>query len=222
MHVILMGPQGAGKGTQADIVGPALKLAKLSTGDLFRAAMAAGTELGQQIKGPYDRGELIPDDLTLGIVEERLEQLDDEPEIEGALFDGFPRTRAQAEGLDLVLAKRGEKIDAVVEISVPREVLIERLTGRRVNPVTGKTYHIVFNPPEVEGICDDTGTPLIQRADDTPEAIERRLALYDQSTAPLLDFYDARGVLKRVSGEQAIDDVTADILAAVDQAAAGQ
>jgi adenylate kinase len=222
MHVILMGPQGAGKGTQADIVGPRLKLAKLSTGDLFRAAMAAGTELGQQIKGPYDRGELIPDDLTLGIVEERLEQLDDEPDIEGALFDGFPRTRAQAEGLDLVLAKRGEKIDAVVEISVPRDVLIERLAGRRVNPKTGKTYHIVFNPPKVEGICDDDGTPLIQRADDTPEAIARRLALYDQSTAPLLDFYKARGVLKQVSGEQAIDDVTADILAAVEQAAAGQ
>ena len=217
-----MGPQGAGKGTQADRIGPRLRLSKLSTGDLFRAAMAAETDLGKQIKGPYDRGELIPDDLTLGIVEERLELLDDEPDVDGALFDGFPRTRAQAEGLDRVLAKRGEHIDAVIEISVPREMLIERLAGRRVNPVTGKTYHTLFNPPKVDGICDETGTPLIQRADDTPEAIERRLALYDQSTAPLLDFYDARGVLTRVSGEQAIDDVTADILAAVEQAAAGQ
>jgi adenylate kinase len=222
MHIILMGPQGAGKGTQADIVGPTLKLAKLSTGDLFRAAMAAGTELGQLIKGPYDRGELIPDDLTIGIVEERLEQLDDDPDVEGALFDGFPRTRAQAEGLDRVLEKRGEKIDAVIEISVPRDVLIARLAGRRVNPKTGKTYHILFNPPVVEGVCDEDGTPLIQRADDTPEAIARRLDLYDQMTAPLLDFYDARGVLRRVSGEQSIDDVTADILAATEQAAVGQ
>src|SRR5689334_5086312 len=110
MHVILMGPQGAGKGTQADIVGPKPGLAKLSTGDLFRAAMAAGTPLGQLIKGPYDRGELIPDDLALGIVEERLEELGDDPDVKGALFDGFPRARAQAEGLDQVLAKRGEKI----------------------------------------------------------------------------------------------------------------
>ncbi|MEA2515049.1 MAG: adenylate kinase [Thermomicrobiales bacterium] len=222
MHVILMGPQGAGKGTQADQVGPRLGLAKLSTGDLFRAAIAAESDLGREIKGPYDRGELIPDDLTLGIVEERLEELDEEPDIRGALFDGFPRTRAQAEGLDTVLAKRGEGVDSVVEISVPRDVLIERLAGRRVCSNCGATYHMIFNPPKVDSICDRCGTPLIQRDDDTPEAIGRRLALYDQLTAPLIEFYEQRGLLKRVSGEQSIDDVTEDVLAAIQQTAARQ
>jgi adenylate kinase len=222
MHVILMGPQGAGKGTQADVVGPRLGLSKLSTGELFRAAIAADSELGREIKGPYDRGELIPDDLTLGLVEERLEELDDDPEIRGALFDGFPRTRAQAEGLDTVLAKRGERIDSVVEISVPRDVLIERLAGRRVCPNCGATYHVIFNPPKVDNICDRCGSRLIQRDDDTPEAIGRRLDLYDEKTAPLVAFYDERGLLKRVSGEQSIDDVTEDILAASKQTAAHQ
>jgi adenylate kinase len=222
MHVILMGPQGAGKGTQADMVGPRLGLAKLSTGELFREAIAAETELGREIKGPYDRGELIPDDLTLGLVEERLEHLDDDPEIRGALFDGFPRTRAQAEGLDAVLAKRDEKIDSVVEISVPRDVLIERLAGRRVCPNCGATYHIIFNPPKADSVCDRCGGQLIQRDDDTPEAIGRRLDLYDEKTAPLLEFYDQRGLLKRVNGEQSIDDVAEDILAAIKQTAAHQ
>ncbi|HEY7034279.1 MAG TPA: adenylate kinase [Thermomicrobiales bacterium] len=222
MHVILMGPQGAGKGTQADIIGPRLGLSKLSTGELFRAAIAADSPLGQEIKGPYDRGELIPDDLTLGLVEERLEEIGENPDIRGALFDGFPRTRAQAEGLDAVLAKRGEKIDAVVEISVPRGSLIERLAGRRVCPNCGATYHVVFNPPKVDGICDRCGSRLIQREDDTPEAIGRRLDLYDEKTAPLLAFYDERGLLKRVSGDQPIDQVTEDILAAIKRTAAHQ
>jgi adenylate kinase len=222
MHIILMGPQGAGKGTQADIIGPRLGLAKLSTGDLFREAIAADSPLGREIKGPYDRGELIPDDLTLGLVEERLEALDDDPDVRGALFDGFPRTRAQAEGLDAVLAKRGERIDAVVEISVPRDVLIARMAGRRVCPNCGATYHVEFNPPKVEGICDRCGHQLIQRDDDTPEAIGRRLDLYDEKTAPLLAFYEERGLLRRVSGEQSIDKVTKDVLAAIEQTAAHQ
>jgi adenylate kinase len=222
MHVILMGPQGSGKGTQADLVGPRLGLAKLSTGELFRAAIASESDLGRQIKGPYDRGELITDDLTLGIVEERLEELDEDPEVRGALFDGFPRTKAQAEGLDVVLEKRGERIDAVIEISVPRDVLIARLAGRRVCPNCGSTYHVVFNPPKVGGVCDKCGGALIQRDDDTPDAIGRRLALYDQLTAPLVEFYEQRGLLKRVSGEQSIDDVAKDVLAAIGQTAADQ
>jgi adenylate kinase len=222
MNIILMGPQGAGKGTQADSVGPKLGLAKLSTGELFRAAIATGSELGQQVKGPYDRGELIPDDLTLGIVEERLEELDEDPDVNGALFDGFPRTRAQAEGLDAVLEKRGERIDAVVEISVPREVLVERLAGRRVCPNCGSTYHVVFNPPKGDGVCDRCGGTVVQREDDTPEAIGRRLDLYEEKTAPLLNFYAERGLLKRVSGEQSIDAVTEDVLAAIGTPAARQ
>jgi adenylate kinase len=222
MNVILMGPQGAGKGTQADLVGPRLGLAKLSTGELFRAAIAAESDLGRAIKEPYDRGELITDDLTLGIVEERLELHDDDPAIRGALFDGFPRTRAQAEGLDVVLEKRGERIDSVVEITVRRDELIERLAGRRVCPNCGATYHVHFNPPRSPDICDRCGGTLIQREDDTPEAIGRRLDLYDQKTAPLIDFYDRRGLVKRVSGEQSIDDVTEDIIAAIEQTAARQ
>jgi adenylate kinase len=222
MHIILIGPQGAGKGTQADIVGPRLGLAKLSTGELFRAAIASGSELGQEVKGPYDRGELIPDDLTLGLVEERLEQLDGDPDVKGALFDGFPRTRNQAEGLDAVLEKRGERLAAVIEIDVPRETLVERLSGRRLCPCCGATYHVEFNPPKRPDVCDRDGCRLIQREDDTPNAIRRRLALYDQQTAPLLDFYRERGQLTKVNGDRPIDDVTQDILAAIARTAARQ
>jgi adenylate kinase len=222
MHVILMGPQGAGKGTQADIVGPKLGLAKLSTGELFRAAIAAESDLGRQIKEPYDRGDLIPDDLTLGIVEERLEQLDEDPEVRGALFDGFPRTLPQAEGLDVVMEKRGERIDAVVEFEVPRDRLVERLAGRRVCPCCGTTYHVEFNPPKQPNVCDRDGCLLVQREDDTPEAIRRRLALYDQQTAPLLDFYRERGQLTKVNGDRPIEEVTQDIVAAIERTARRQ
>lgn len=222
MHIILMGPQGAGKGTQADIIAPRLGLVKLSTGDLFRAAVASGSELGRLAKGYLDRGELVPDDVTLAIVEERLEEIAENPDVKGALFDGFPRTRAQAEGLDAILAKRDERIAAVIEIDVPREKLIARLAGRRYCPNCGATYHVEFNPPQKAGVCDRCGGPLVQRPDDTPEAIRRRLDLYDQQTAPLLDFYQQRGLLIRVNGDRPIEEVTHDILAAIGTAAKSQ
>jgi adenylate kinase len=218
MHVILMGAQGAGKGTQAERLAPRLRLTHLSTGDLFRAEIKSGSELGIQLKAILDRGELVPDQLTLDIVDARLAAIAAAAETTGAMFDGFPRTPAQAEGLDLILAKRGEGIAAVVEISVPREHLVERLSGRRVCPICGTVYHIVFNPPKHDCLCDKDGAALIQRADDTPEAINRRLDLYFEQTEPLLAYYDARGLLTRVDGDQAIDLVSNQIAAAIELA----
>jgi adenylate kinase len=218
MHVILMGAQGAGKGTQAERLAPRLRLTHLSTGDLFRAEIKSGSELGIQLKAILDRGELVPDQLTLDIVDGRLAAIAASGETTGAMFDGFPRTPAQAEGLDEMLAKRDEKIAAVVEISVPREHLVERLAGRRVCPVCGTVYHIVFNPPKYDCLCDKEGAALIQRADDTPDAINRRLDLYFEQTEPLLAYYDARGLLTRVDGDQAIDLVSDEIAAAIEHA----
>lgn len=216
MHVMLMGAQGAGKGTQAARVAPRLSLIHLSTGELFREAMASGTELGRRIKETYDKGELIPDDLTLSLVDARLNEIAAMEGVEGALFDGFPRTRAQAVGLDEMLGARGEQLRVVIEIKVPLEVLINRLTGRRVCPHCGATYHVDFNPPKEQGICDRCGSALIQRADDQPEPIKRRLALYFDQTAPLLDYYRERGLLVEIDGNRSMDAVTADIINAVE------
>jgi adenylate kinase len=216
MHVMLMGAQGAGKGTQAARVAPRLSLVHLSTGELFREAMASGSELGQRIKETYDKGDLIPDDLTLSLVDARLNEIAAMEGVEGALFDGFPRTRAQAVGLDEMLGARGEQLRVVIEIKVPLEVLINRLTGRRVCPICGATYHVEFDPPKEQGICDRCGSALIQRADDQPEPIKRRLALYFDQTAPLLDYYRERGLLVEIDGNRSIDEVTADIINAVE------
>lgn len=217
MHVILMGAQGAGKGTQAARVAPQLGLVHLSTGELFREAMASGSELGKRIQVTYDRGELIPDDLTLSLVDARLNEIAAIEGVNGALFDGFPRTRAQAVGLDEMLGARGEELRAVIEVSVPLEVLINRLTGRRVCPNCGATYHLDHNPPRRPGICDRCGHQLIQRADDQPDPIKRRLALYFEQTAPLLDYYRERGLLVEVDGNRTMDEVEMDILRAVDR-----
>jgi adenylate kinase len=216
MHVMLMGAQGAGKGTQASRVAPKLGLVHLSTGELFREAMASGSELGHRIKDVYDRGELIPDDLTLSLVDERLNEIAAMEGAEGALFDGFPRTLPQAVGLDEMLGARGERLRAVIEIKVPLEVLIQRLTGRRVCPNCGAVYHLDHDPPKVEGICDRCGSTLIQRADDQPEPIKRRLALYFEQTAPLLDYYRKRGLLVGINGNRSMDEVTTDIINAVE------
>jgi adenylate kinase len=213
-----MGAQGAGKGTQAERLAPALNLYHLSTGDAFRAAISARTDLGVLAKGYLDRGDLVPDDVTLGIVSARLDLIanDDGPNRKvGALFDGFPRTQSQAEGLTRELAQRGESLVAVIEISVPREDLIERLSGRRVCPTCGAVYHIVFNPPKRAGICDRDGTQLEQRPDDTPEAIAHRLNLYFEMTAPLLAYYRNRGLLETVDGRKSIEEVQSDILGVI-------
>lgn len=214
-----MGPQGAGKGTQAERVAPLLGLAHVSTGDLFRAAMKNETPLGVLAKGFLDRGELVPDDVTIGIVVDRIDQIAAEHAegraVSGALFDGFPRTAAQAAGLDAALAERNDAIGAVVEITAPREVLVARLAGRRVCAGCGATYHATFAPPRVEGVCDACGGVVKQRADDTAEAIERRLALYDEQTAPLLSYYRERGLLVTIDGDREPAVVSEDVVAAI-------
>jgi adenylate kinase len=219
VHVILMGAQGSGKGTQASLLGPQLKLTRIATGDLFRAEIASGSELGVELKGILDRGDLVPDGLTNAIVRERISDLVRRrtagEDVAGALFDGFPRTDAQARALDEILASLGESVTAVIEIDVPRDVLIERLSGRRVCAQCGAVYHVLSSPTAVEGVCDACGGQVIQRDDDKPEAIARRLALYDQQTAPLLDYYDAQGKLVRVDGDREIDEVHESITAVI-------
>ena len=219
MHVILMGPQGSGKGTQSERVRGRLNLRSIATGELFRAAIKGGTALGRKIQAVYDRGELVPDDLTVALVEERLDQLGQErsrgARIDGALYDGFPRTIAQADALSRALATRGEDLTAVIAIDVPRETLIERLAGRRVCSGCGRVYNILSDPPAVDGVCDDCGGGVIQRADDTPEAVAKRLDLYEQETAPLVDRYEAQGLVERVNGNRPIADVTESIVAAI-------
>jgi len=213
VYVILMGAQGSGKGTQAAVIGPQLKLDKVATGELFRAAIAEQTEFGQQLDAILKRGDLVPDDVTVGIVRDRVtnivERVRTGNDVQGALFDGFPRTRAQAEGLDQIFADLGESLTAVIEIEVPRAALIERLAGRRTGATTGTIYN-------VNGLGDDEiaaiGEELIQRDDDQADAITRRLALYDEQTAPLISYYAERGLLQRVNGDQPVEDVTADIL----------
>jgi len=196
-----------------------LNLYHLSTGEAFRSAISAQTELGVLAKGYLDRGDLVPDDVTLGIVADKLEEIASgvgPDRKDGALFDGFPRTLSQAEGLTDQLDKRSEHIAAVIEIAVPRDDLIERLSGRRICPTCGTVYHIKFNPPKVAGICDKDGTPLIQREDDTPEAIARRLNLYFEMTAPVLAYYRNLGLLETIDGRTSIDEVQADIRAIVE------
>lgn len=222
MYVIFMGAQGSGKGTQAERIGPKLKLVKVATGDLFRSAIAQQSELGLKVQSIIESGNLVPDELTNAIVQVRLAQIaanrlkDDD--VDGALFDGFPRTEAQAKALDDILASQDTKLDAVIEIDVPREKLIARLAGRRTCEACGAVYHVESDPPKVDGICDKCGGKLIQREDDKPDSIARRLALYDNQTRPLLDYYRAKGILVTINGDQNIDTVTSDILNALGQA----
>lgn len=223
MYVILMGAQGSGKGTQAERIGPELELVKVATGDLFRSAIAQQSELGMQVKSIIEAGDLVPDELTNAIVQVRLSQIADQvnsdEDVAGALFDGFPRTEAQARALDEILANQGKSLTAVIEIDVPRDKLIDRLSGRRTCESCGAVYHVVSDPPKIDGICNKCGGKLVQREDDKPDAIKRRLALYDNSTRPLLDYYREKGVLVTVNGDQDIDEVTSDILKAVNDRA---
>lgn len=216
-----MGAQGSGKGTQAALLGPTLKLTRIATGDLFRAEIASESPLGIELKGILDRGDLVPDELTSAIVRGRIASLVERrqagDDTVGALFDGYPRTDAQARALDGILDELGESVTVVVEIDVPRDVLVARLSGRRVCVDCGAVYHLDSNPTTVEGKCDKCGGKVIQRDDDKPEAIARRLALFDQQTAPLLDYYAAQGKLKRVDGDRAVDDVHASIVAVIEQ-----
>lgn len=209
-----MGLPGAGKGTQAEKIQEKYGIPHISTGDMFRLAIKEGTALGKKAKAFMDEGQLVPDEVTTGIVEERLSKADCE---KGFLLDGFPRTIPQAESLDEITTKLGKTIDHVIHVDVPQEKLVARLTGRRVCPTCGTTYHIENNPPKVEGICDKDGSKLEQRKDDTEETVQKRLDVNVAQTQPLLDFYHAKGVLFTVNGDQAIDAVFAEIEAKLDK-----
>lgn len=207
MQLMLLGLPGAGKGTQAERITSDYGVPHISTGDMFRKAIAAGTDLGNEVKAYLDSGRLVPDELTIRVVRDRLEQPDAQ---EGFLLDGFPRTLPQAEALDATLAAMGRRLDCVLYIHVPQEVLLARLTGRRICKSCGATYHVVFQPPAVPGVCDKCHGELYQRSDDTEEAVATRLEQYAQ-TAPLVDYYRDRGLLRQVDGQRSIDDVYADI-----------
>jgi adenylate kinase len=215
-YVIIVGPQGAGKGTQAAAVAPQLGLEHVATGDLFRAILKSDSELGDEVRHYYDQGALVPDDLTIRVLFAHIENLQSErPDLSGVLLDGFPRNSAQAEALDQALAKRGESISAVVLVDVPRDELMKRLTGRLICSDCGATYHRQFNPPKVENTCDECGGELYQRSDDTPDAVEKRLSIYYEQTMPVLDHYRDQGVLVEVDGNREINAVTQDILASL-------
>ncbi len=206
--IVLLGPPASGKGTQAARLREALSLPHIASGDLFRENLKNETELGKQAKVYMDRGDLVPDDITIGMVMDRLSRPDCAG---GALFDGFPRTIAQAEALGQALADRGHKISLVPNIAVPDDVLVERVSGRRLCRTCGEAYHIKFNPPQQPGVCDTDGGELYQRDDDNAETVRQRLKVYWDQTSPLIDFYRRQGVLVEVNGDQSIDTVTADL-----------
>lgn len=221
-----MGAQGSGKGTQAALLGPALKLTRIATGDLFRAEIASASPLGVELQAILGRGDLVPDDLTNAIVRGRIAALVERraagEDLAGALFDGFPRTDVQARALDGILEEVGESVTSVIEIDVPREVLVRRLSVRRVCANCGAVVQVESGQAPEDAVCPRCGGRLIQRADDKPEAIARRLALFDQQTAPLLDYYDTQGKLTKVDGDRPVDEVQASILAVIQVRATGQ
>ena len=208
MNIVLMGLPGAGKGTQADKIVEKYGIPHISTGDMFRAAIEEGTELGVKAKSYMDQGALVPDEVTIGIVSERLRKPDCD---NGFLLDGFPRTVAQAEALDGILEEMSRRIEHVLNIQVDKELLVARLTGRRICKVCGTSYHLEFNPPKAEGVCDKDGGELYQRADDNPETVTNRLEVNMKQSAPLLAFYDDKSVLTNINGQQDINDVFHDV-----------
>ena len=214
MKLILLGGPGAGKGTQADFICQEYSIPKISTGDMLRAAVAEGTELGKAAKKIMDAGGLVSDDIILGLVKERISADDC---ANGFLFDGFPRTIPQAEGL----ANAGVNIDRVVEIAVDDEEIVSRMSGRRVHPGSGRTYHLVFNPPKNEGLDDETGEPLVQRDDDREETVRERLRVYHEQTEPLVEYYqaaaDQNSDLKfaKVDGVGSVDEIKSRIFNAL-------
>ncbi|NHM33395.1 adenylate kinase [Neobacillus terrae] len=208
MNLVLMGLPGAGKGTQAEKIVNKYGIPHISTGDMFRAAMKEETELGLKAKSYMDKGELVPDEVTIGIVRERLSKEDCES---GFLLDGFPRTVPQAEALEEILNDLNKKIDYVINIDVDQDILMERLTGRRICKNCGATYHLVFNPPAKENVCDRCGGELYQRADDNAETVQTRLEVNIKQSQPLLNFYETKGYLRNIDGQQDINKVFADV-----------
>jgi adenylate kinase len=212
MRLILLGPPGAGKGTQAKLLVDRLKVPQISTGDMLRAAVKAGTPLGQEARQYMDRGALIPDGVIIGVVRERLQQ----PDCAGGyILDGFPRTVAQAEALEKTLVALRTPLDSVVSLEVPTEDLVLRIAGRRTCRNCGAMYHVRFSPSKADGRCDACGGPTYQREDDREETVRRRLGVYADQTAPLIDFYEGRGLLRRVPGTGEIGEIFQRIAAAL-------
>ncbi len=212
MRIIFLGAPGAGKGTQAERIEKKLGLPIISTGDIFRYNIKNETELGKKVKGIMDRGELVPDSVVIDLVLDRIAKEDCK---DGFIFDGFPRTIPQAEAFDEEIRKSGEGIDHVIDIEVPDEAIIARMSGRRVCPVCAETFHVTYNPPKKEGICDKCGAELKIRDDDKEEVVRNRLSVYHANTQPLIDYYAAQGKIRTIDGTQDIDKVHADIMAAL-------
>lgn len=209
MKIVMLGAPGAGKGTQAKMIAAKYEIPHISTGDIFRANIKNGTELGKKAKEYMDQGLLVPDELTVDLVIDRLSQPDCQ---RGYILDGFPRTIPQAEALDKALSARGEKMDYAVDVDVPDENIVTRMSGRRACAGCGATYHIVYNPSKKGEICEACGDTLILRDDDKPETVQKRLTVYHDQTQPLIDYYKGQNILKTVDGTQDMKDVFASII----------
>jgi adenylate kinase len=209
MNIVFLGPPGAGKGTQAKILIERYGIPQISTGDMLREHRAKGTELGKKAQEYMDKGQLVPDEIILGMVKERLSQPDCQ---KGFILDGFPRTVAQAEALDKLLSEMGKKLDFALALIVPDDLLVERLTGRRTCKTCGMMYHIKYKPPKVEGKCDVCGGELYQRPDDNEETVRNRLKVYHEQTAPLIEYYKNQGILREIDGSKSIEEITQQII----------
>ena len=216
LFVILMGGPGAGKGTQARLLQDALGLPQIASGDLFREHFASNTDLGKVARKYVDRGDLVPDEVTIAMIKERLTRLDDSS---GAILDGFPRTINQAEDLEILLENMNESISVVPYIHVDPDVLLRRLAGRWTCRAEGHVYHELFSPPQVPGICDKDGSALYQRDDDTEETQRRRIEVYSNQTAPLLDYYRDKELLVQIDGDRSIDEIQKDLIEVIRTAA---
>ncbi|MCI8866440.1 MAG: adenylate kinase [Lachnospiraceae bacterium] len=210
MKIIMLGAPGAGKGTQAKKIAEKYGIPHVSTGDIFRANIKGGTELGKKAKSYMDQGQLVPDDVTIGMLLDRISQADCE---NGYVLDGFPRTIPQAKSLTDALNARGEKMDYAVDVDVPDEAIVTRMGGRRACVKCGATYHVAFNPPKAEGVCDACGDTLVLRDDDKPETVQKRLTVYHDQTQPLIDYYRNEGILVTVDGTKELNQVFTDIIA---------
>jgi len=208
MNLILLGPPGSGKGTQAKLIVEKYGIPQISTGDILREAVAKGTELGKEAKKYMDAGQLVPDEIVIGIVKERLQQPDCE---KGFILDGFPRTIPQAEALDKILEELGKKIDAVINIQVPEEEVVKRIVYRRTCRNCGAVYHLIYNPPKEDNKCDKCGGELYQRDDDKEEVVRQRYKVYKEQTEPLVEYYAKKGVLYNIDGTKSIEEVFAEI-----------